>query len=60
MSLKDPVSQMRIKVPCRGFNCAHMQCFDSETYLQMQEQAPLWTCPICNKSTAFENVAIDQ
>jgi E3 SUMO-protein ligase PIAS1 len=60
MSLKDPVSQMRIKMPCRGYNCSHMQCFDAETYLQMQEQAPLWACPICNKPTPFEDVAVDQ
>jgi hypothetical protein len=60
MSLKDPVSQMRIKIPCRGYNCTHMQAFDAETYLQMQEQAPLWACPICNKPTPFEDVAVDQ
>ena len=60
MSLKDPVSQMRIKIPCRGYKCAHMQSFDAETYLQMQEQAPLWACPICNKPTPFEEVAVDQ
>src|ERR1700712_3250838 len=60
MSLKDPVSYTRIAVPCRSTICTHNQCFDASSFLQLQEQAPTWTCPICNKVVAFEGLAVDQ
>ncbi|KIX10464.1 uncharacterized protein Z518_01547 [Rhinocladiella mackenziei CBS 650.93] len=60
LSLKDPVAYTRIVTPCRSIGCAHNQCFDAASYLQLQEQAPTWTCPICNKAAAWENLALDQ
>jgi E3 SUMO-protein ligase PIAS1 len=60
MSLKDPVSYMRITLPCRSTVCSHNQCFDAASFLQLQEQAPTWTCPICQKTVAFEGLAVDQ
>jgi E3 SUMO-protein ligase PIAS1 len=60
MSLKDPVSTVRINTPCRSTVCTHNQCFDAESFLQLQEQAPTWTCPICNKTISYEGLAIDQ
>jgi E3 SUMO-protein ligase PIAS1 len=60
MSLKDPVSYMRISVPCRSDICSHHQCFDAASFLQLQEQAPTWTCPICNKVVSFEGLVVDQ
>jgi E3 SUMO-protein ligase PIAS1 len=60
MSLKDPVSYMRITLPCRSNICSHNQCFDAASFLQLQEQAPTWTCPICQKIVAFEGLAVDQ
>ncbi|KAL6704649.1 E3 SUMO-protein ligase pli1 [Coniothyrium glycines] len=60
MSLKDPISTLRINTPCRSTICTHNQCFDAESFLQLQEQAPTWTCPICNKTVSFEALAIDQ
>jgi len=60
IGLKDSASQMRIEVPARGTSCTHHMCFDAATYLQMQEQAPLWQCPICDKPTSLANIAIDQ
>ena len=60
MSLKDPVSAMRISVPCRSNVCTHNQCFDAASFLQLQEQAPTWTCPICNKVVDFAGLAVDQ
>src|ERR1700709_123895 len=50
ISLKDSASQMRIETPARGISCTHHMFFDAATYLQMQEQAPLWACPICDKA----------
>ncbi|KAL1972463.1 hypothetical protein VTN31DRAFT_6877 [Thermomyces dupontii] len=60
MSLKCPLSTLRIEVPCRSVLCTHNQCFDASSFLQLQEQAPTWTCPVCNKSTSFESLQIDQ
>lgn len=60
MSLKCPLSTLRMEVPCRSNVCNHNQCFDATSYLQLQEQAPTWTCPICNKSATFMNLQVDQ
>lgn len=60
LSLKCPLSYMRLDVPCRGLRCAHIQCFDATSYLQLQEQGPQWLCPICNKPTPFEQLAVDE
>ena len=59
MSLKCPLSAMRIALPCRSTVCSHNQCFDAESFLQLQEQAPQWSCPICNKNFRFEDLAVD-
>lgn len=60
MSLKDPISTMRITLPCRSVICAHPQCFDASYFLQLQEQAPTWDCPVCQKKISFDVLAIDQ
>lgn len=60
LSLKCPLSYMRLSKPCRGLNCGHIQCFDATSYLQLQEQGPQWLCPICSKSVPFDQLAIDE
>ncbi|KKK25069.1 MIZ zinc finger protein [Aspergillus rambellii] len=60
MSLKCPLSTLRIQVPCRSVLCTHNQCFDASSFLQLQEQAPTWTCPVCLKATSYESLHIDQ
>ena len=60
MSLKDPVQMTRIETPCRAVSCKHNQCFDAAAYLALQEQAPTWTCPICNKPAHWDNLVFDQ
>ncbi|CAL8583086.1 E3 SUMO-protein ligase pli1 [Xanthoria parietina] len=59
ISLKCPLSTLRIDVPCRSTVCTHNQCFDATSFLQLQEQAPTWTCPVCNKTVSFEALEID-
>ncbi|KAL7894187.1 PINIT domain-containing protein [Trichoderma sp. SZMC 28014] len=59
LSLKCPLSYMRLQVPCRSLSCTHLQCFDATSYLQLQEQGPQWLCPICNKSAPFDQLAVD-
>ncbi|KAF2657389.1 hypothetical protein K491DRAFT_741916 [Lophiostoma macrostomum CBS 122681] len=60
LSLKDPISTLRITIPCRSMICSHNQCFDAESFLQLQEQAPTWNCPICNKTVSYQGLAVDQ
>jgi len=60
MSLKCPLSTMRMQLPCRGIACQHNQCFDATAYLQTQEQAPQWSCPTCNKICRIEDLALDE
>lgn len=60
MSLKDPISTLKIQTPCRSTLCTHNRCFDGESFLQLQEQAPTWQCPICNKTISFEALAVDE
>ncbi|KAL8896127.1 MAG: hypothetical protein Q9207_007862 [Kuettlingeria erythrocarpa] len=59
VSLKCPLSTLRIEVPCRSTICTHNQCFDASSFLQLQEQAPTWTCPVCNKTVSFEALEVD-
>ncbi|RFN46817.1 putative relatd to e3-like factor in the sumo pathway [Fusarium flagelliforme] len=59
LSLKCPLSYMRLALPCRGLSCTHLQCFDATSYLQLQEQGPQWQCPICYKSATFDLLAVD-
>jgi E3 SUMO-protein ligase PIAS1 len=60
VTLKCPITYARMKTPCRGIGCKHNQCFDAASYLQLQEQAPTWTCPHCNKSVPWEQLVVDQ
>lgn len=60
LSLKCPLSTLRIDLPCRSIACKHNQCFDATSYLQLQEQGPTWLCPICNNPAVFENLAVDE
>lgn len=60
LSLKCPISYTRLQIPCRSSYCNHNQCFDATSFLQLQEQAPTWICPICNKSAVFDTLVIDQ
>ncbi|KAL8651070.1 MAG: hypothetical protein Q9210_003466 [Variospora velana] len=59
VSLKCPLSTLRIDIPCRSTVCTHNQCFDASSFLQLQEQAPTWTCPVCNKTVSFEALEVD-
>ncbi|KAJ8371828.1 hypothetical protein AAFF_G00299680 [Aldrovandia affinis] len=59
VSLICPLVKMRLGAPCRGFSCAHLQCFDAVFFLQMNEKKPTWTCPVCDKPTPFELLTID-
>lgn len=50
---------MRMTLPCRSNVCTHNQCFDVSSFLQLQEQAPTWTCPVCMKTISYQGLCID-
>lgn len=60
MSLKDPISTLRITLPVRSTVCRHNQCFDGSMFLQLQDQAPQWTCPVCSKNVQYDSLCIDK
>ncbi|KAI1096461.1 zf-MIZ-domain-containing protein [Rostrohypoxylon terebratum] len=60
LSLLCPLTYMKLKIPCRGTSCNHIQCFDANSFMQLQEQGPTWSCPICYKPVLFEALAIDE
>ncbi|KAJ3610738.1 hypothetical protein NHX12_022829 [Muraenolepis orangiensis] len=60
VSLKCPVTFRRIELPARGHDCKHVQCFDLESYLQLNCDRGTWRCPVCNKTALLEGLEVDQ
>ncbi|KAF9515633.1 hypothetical protein BS47DRAFT_774015 [Hydnum rufescens UP504] len=59
MSLKCPLSYMRISTPCRSQACVHAQCFDATSWYSMMEQTTTYACPVCDKTLNFEELIMD-
>ncbi|KAJ3414731.1 SUMO ligase siz1, partial [Chytridiales sp. JEL 0842] len=59
VSLKDPVTKTYITTPARGSKCLHVQCFDLESFLLLNETHPTWTCPTCSNIVAFKDIFVD-
>lgn len=51
--------KMRMSYPCRASTCDHLQCFDANLFLMMNERKPKWLCPVCNKQALFNKLLID-
>uniref|UniRef100_V9KIV1 Zinc finger MIZ domain-containing protein 1-like protein n=1 Tax=Callorhinchus milii TaxID=7868 RepID=V9KIV1_CALMI len=60
VSLKCPITFRRIQLPARGHDCKHIQCFDLESYLQLNCERGTWRCPVCNKTAVLEGLEVDQ
>lgn len=60
ITIMDPLSNLRMKLPARGVGCIHLQCFDAIEFLRMNEQKQTWLCPICQKLVKFDNIEIDE
>ncbi|KAF8149285.1 PINIT domain-containing protein [Mycena galopus ATCC 62051] len=59
MSLKCPLSFMRITTPCRSAKCTHSQCFDATSWYSMMEQTTTWLCPVCENVLDWRELIID-
>ncbi|XP_020286659.1 zinc finger MIZ domain-containing protein 1-like isoform X2 [Pseudomyrmex gracilis] len=61
VSLKCPITFKRITLPARGYDCKHIQCFDLESYLQLNSERGTWRCPVCTKPAPLqEGLEVDQ
>ncbi|KJR86350.1 protein inhibitor of activated STAT [Sporothrix schenckii 1099-18] len=60
LSLKCPLTYMRLSLPVRATTCKHIQCFDATSYLQLQEQGPQWLCPVCSNAAPYDALAVDE
>ncbi|XP_065832386.1 E3 SUMO-protein ligase PIAS1-like [Oscarella lobularis] len=63
VSLLCPLGKMKMKWPCRGSDCKHLQCFDGELYVQlyvqMNEKKSSWRCPLCKNFLPFDDLTVD-
>merc|ERR1711992_119523 len=59
VSLACPLGKMRMSTPCRPSTCDHLQCFDANLFIQMNERKPTWQCPVCNKPGLYKDLYLD-
>ncbi|KAH7719705.1 zinc finger protein [Aphelenchoides avenae] len=62
VSMVCPVSQSRIKVPARGVNCRHLECFDLRSYLLYHTMLAFWECPytFCKAKVFCDQLRVDE
>ncbi|KAG6851171.1 hypothetical protein H0H93_015181 [Arthromyces matolae] len=59
MSLKCPLSYMRVNTPCRSAHCVHPQCFDATSWFSVMEQTTTWMCPVCERVLSTKDLIVD-
>jgi hypothetical protein len=59
VSVRDAVSYCRMEVPSRGMSCAHVQCFDLSSYLELNKITLHFKCPVCNERVTHDKLIID-
>ncbi|KAL9258342.1 E3 SUMO-protein ligase SIZ1-like protein [Drosera capensis] len=53
------MSGARMRTAGRFKSCAHIGCFDLETFVKLNERSRKWQCPICIKNYSLEDLIID-
>ncbi|KAL9255988.1 E3 SUMO-protein ligase SIZ1-like protein, partial [Drosera capensis] len=53
------MSGSRMRTAGRFKSCAHIGCFDLETFVKLNERSRKWQCPICIKNYSLEDLIID-
>ena len=59
VSLACPLGKMRMSSPCRPSTCDHLQCFDANLFIQMNEKKPKWECPVCSGQALYKDLYLD-
>lgn len=58
ISLLCPLNKVRMATPVRSVKCQHLQCFDANAFIMMNENKQTWTCPICTQPILYEDLQI--
>eukprot|EP00755_Sulcionema_specki_P005089 Sspe_Gene.31775::Locus_15637_Transcript_2_2_Confidence_0.400_Length_1711::g.31775::m.31775 len=58
VSLRCPLTGLRMAVPGRGKSCEHIECFDVASFISHCSAMHLWTCPVCLKPTPFDQIVV--
>merc|ERR1712146_16248 len=50
-----------MRIPVRGKNCTHIQCFDLDTFLQFnrRQTSEGFKCSICHKGLSASSIQVD-
>jgi len=61
VSLICPAGKVRMNYPCRSKSCKppHIQTFDAQIFLQMNDKKQKWFCPVCNHSVNYDSLKLD-
>lgn len=59
ISLLDPLSKCIIKIPTRARTCHHLQCFELDSFIRMNERTPKWQCPNCYNPANYNDLEVD-
>lgn len=59
VSLLCPATKAVMQIPCRATTCNHLQCFELQSYLLMNERVPRWQCPHCSKTALYKDLFAD-
>lgn len=60
VNLLCPVGCSRMTTPTRTKKCNHLQCFDANLFLKMNEKKPTWNCPVCHRNAYFNELIVDE
>jgi len=59
VSLRDPITLVRIDVPGKGLHCTHSGSFDVQTFLDFNEHVREWKCPHCfDRINGVQDIAV--
>ena len=58
-SLECPLTSSKMKIPCRGFGCNHVSCFDLENWLKSNQTIRKFECPFCRRYPHIYKIKID-
>lgn len=59
MTLRCPITYSTVKIPVRGRLCDHLQCVDFEYFVESCNTMCFWSCPLCDKPMALDDVVWD-
>ena len=63
LSLNDPASLQRMQVPCRSFDCHHLQCFDFSVIKSLNRdcsaEGSFFKCSVCNERRNPNKIYVD-